>query len=92
MWSNGQNRLMEDMARIVTDVAGVAEGAGREMKTAIQHRMEQFIQEMDVVPREEFEVLRDMMLKANEHISELEARIEKLETPQKRKNAAPSKK
>lgn len=87
MQPNMQNKFFEDLARLVNDAAGVAQGAGREVKAAIQHRTEEFLSDMDLVQREEFEAVREMASNArleNEKLrSEIEAlqeRLAKLET------------
>ncbi len=79
MNSDLQNKLFEDFSKLMTDAAGVAQGAGREVKSAMQHRMEQFMSEMDVVPREEFEILREIALKSQQEIEALKLQITALE-------------
>ena len=83
MNSDLQNKLFEDFSKLMTDAAGVAQGASREVKSAMQHRMEQFMSEMDVVPREEFEILRDMVVKSQQEIEELKLQIIALEEQNK---------
>ncbi|MCE1238253.1 MAG: accessory factor UbiK family protein [Hyphomicrobiales bacterium] len=80
------NRFFDDIAKLVTDAAGVAQGFGREVETAVKARMESFVADMDLVKREEFEVVREMAAAAraeNEalahRLADLEARLAKLE-------------
>ena len=81
------NRLMDEFAKLMSDAAGVAQGARREVETAVRHQFERFIGEMDLVQREEFDAVSEMAAKARQEnealradIAALEARLAKLET------------
>jgi BMFP domain-containing protein YqiC len=71
--------IFEDLARLMTDAAGVAQGARREVETIFKTQAERMLSGMDVVRREEFEALRDMAILAREENERLSARIADLE-------------
>ena len=73
------NRLFDELAKMMTDAAGAAQGVQREMQTMMRAQGEKFLKEMDVVSREEFEAVRAMAEKAREENERLEARIAALE-------------
>jgi len=73
------NRLMDEFAKLMTDAAGVAQGARREVETAFRSQLERVMSELDMVQREEFEIVRDMALKARAENEALERRIAALE-------------
>jgi BMFP domain-containing protein YqiC len=73
------NRLLDEFAKLMTDMAGVAQGIRREVETAVKSQVERFLGEMDVVQREEFEAAREMAIQAREENEALKARIEALE-------------
>ena len=73
-------RFFDDVARLFTDAAGVADGARREAEAIMRAQMERLLRNMDVVTREEFEAVRQMALIAREENEKLEARIAALET------------
>ena len=73
------NRFMDDIARLMTDAAGAAQGVRREVETAVKGQVERLLRDMDVASREEVEVLRDMVVAAREENARLLARIEALE-------------
>ena len=73
------NRLFDELAKMMTDAAGAAQGVQREMQTMMRAQGEKFLQEMDVVSREEFEAVRAMAEKAREENERMEARIAALE-------------
>lgn len=88
--SQGPNRLFDDFAKLMTDAAGVAQGARREVETAFRAQAERFLSDMDLVSREEHEAVKDMAVRALDRIEELEARLAALEAkPASKAKAAP---
>ncbi len=77
--NSGSNRLLDELAKLMTDAAGAAQGVRREMETAMRSQLERLLNSMDLVKREEFEAVRDMAIKAREENDALSARLEKLE-------------
>lgn len=73
------NRLLDEFAKLMTDMAGVAQGVRREVETAFKSQAERFLGEMDLVQREEFDVVRDMAARAREENESLKKRIATLE-------------
>ncbi|MBU1213104.1 MAG: accessory factor UbiK family protein [Alphaproteobacteria bacterium] len=73
------NRLFDELAKMMTDAAGAAQGAQREVETLMRAQGEKFLREMDVVSREDFEAVRAMAEKARAENERLEARIAALE-------------
>lgn len=77
--ATGPNRLLDDLAKLMTDAAGAAQGVRREVETAFRAQAERLLNNMDVVQREEFDAISDMARKAREENVKLAARIEALE-------------
>ncbi|SMC61491.1 accessory factor UbiK family protein [Rhizobium sp. RU36D] len=77
--TTGPNRIMDEFAKLMTDAAGAAQGVRREVETAFQAQAERWLNSLDVVKREEFEVVREMALKARDENDALRARIDALE-------------
>ena len=73
------NRLLDEMARLMTDAAGAAQGVRREVETVMKTQAQRILAEMDVVTREEFEAVREMAIMAREENEKLAARIAALE-------------
>ena len=76
------NRLFDEMARLMTDAASVAQGVRREAETVLRTQVERWIADLDLVKREDFDVVREIASKAraeNERLAErvavLEARL-----------------
>ena len=73
------NPILDDLARLMTDAAGMAQGVRREAETLAKTQIERLLSTMDVVTREEFEAVRDMAILAREENDKLAARIAELE-------------
>lgn len=73
------NKLFDDFAKLMTDAAGAAEGVRRETETLMRAQIEKFLRDMNVVTREDFEVVREMAQKARQENDALAARVAALE-------------
>jgi len=80
---NAPNRLLDEVARLVTDAAGAAQGVRREVETVVKTQMQRILADMDVVTREEFEAVREMAIMAREENDRLAARLAALESAAK---------
>ena len=73
------NRFFDEMARLMNDAAGAAEGARREIETVMRAQAERILRNMDVVTREEFAVVQEMAANAREENERLAVRVAELE-------------
>lgn len=73
------NRFLDDVAKLVTDAAGAAQGVRREVETAAKSQVERLLRDMDVATREEVEVLREMVASLRDENKRLANRISALE-------------
>ncbi|CAN5279798.1 accessory factor UbiK family protein [soil metagenome] len=73
------NRIFDEMARLMGDAASVAQGVKREAETIFRTQMEKFVADLDLVKREEFDVVREMASKARAENEVLAKRIAELE-------------
>ena len=73
------NRIFDEMARLMNDAAGVAQGVRREFDTLFRSQAERILRDLDVVRREEFEAVKEMARLAREENEALKARIATLE-------------
>ena len=83
------NRFLDDLARLVTDAAGAAQGVQREIETLIKSQIERLLRDMDIATREEVEVLRDMVVATREENEQLALRVRELEAQLTRAAAPP---
>lgn len=75
-----KNPMMDGVARMMTEAAGMADGVRREAETVLHSQLQRFLAEQDLVPREEFEAVREMAVKALEEVAVLKAELEKMKT------------
>lgn len=73
------NRFFDEMARLMNDAAGVAQGVRREAEVMMRSQAERILRDLDVVQREEFEAVKEMARLAREENEVLKSRIEALE-------------
>lgn len=74
-----QNRLFDELSRLMTDAAGAAQGVRKEVEAVFRSQGERWLREMDVVQREEFEAVKAMAIAARDENERLAARIAALE-------------
>ena len=69
------NRFFDEVARLMNDAAGVAQGVRREFETLFRSQAERILRDLDLVQREEFEAVKDMARLAREENEALKGRI-----------------
>ncbi len=83
------NRFFDDIARLMNDAAGVAQGLRREVETLFRAQAERWMADLELVKREEFEAVRDMAKLAREENEALKARLAALEAKMGQSGGAP---
>ncbi len=73
------SRFLDEIARLMNDAAGVAQGVRREFDTLFRTQAERILRDLDVVKREEFEAVKEMASLAREENEALKARLDALE-------------
>ena len=73
------NKLLSDLARLGQSAAGTIHGVKSELEGQVKGRLESILMDMDLVSREEYEVVREMAVAARQENAELMGRLEKLE-------------
>jgi BMFP domain-containing protein YqiC len=75
-----RNRFFDDIAKVATSAAGTLTGMKGEIEHIVRHKVESFINSMNLVTREEFEVASAMIAKARENQEKLEKKVKVLES------------
>lgn len=73
------NRFFDEMARLMNDAAGVAQGMRREVEVMMRSQAERILRDLDVVQREEFEAVKEMARLAREESEALKSRLDAIE-------------
>jgi BMFP domain-containing protein YqiC len=74
------SRFFDEVAKLMTSATGAAQGVRKELDTLVQTQVERVLNNLDVVKREEFDVVRDMAQKARAENEALMQRIANLES------------
>ena len=74
-----QNKILDDLSKLMTNAMGVAQGARDEAGNAMKSLLDRWLAERDFVTREEFDAVRAMAQKAREENEALKARLDALE-------------
>ena len=73
------SRFFDELAKLMTSATGAAQGVRKEVDTLVQTQVERVLNNINVVKREEFDVVREMAEKARMENDKLAARIAALE-------------
>ena len=73
------NKFFDEIARVMNDAAGAAQGVKREVETVVRGQAERILRDLDLVKREEFDAVKAMARLAREENEALKARIDALE-------------
>jgi len=69
------NKMLDDFARVTTGMMGVAAGVRSEAEAVMKSRLQALLADMDLVTRDEFEVVRAMAAKARDEQEALSAQL-----------------
>ena len=83
-----QNRIFDDLAKMMNGVAGTIAGMGREAESSIREKMREWVGGVDIVARGEFEAVKAMAAAARDENEALKKRIVALEAAAKTKKPA----
>jgi hypothetical protein len=93
------NRFLDDLARVANGAMGAAAGVRAEFEEILKQKLERFLAEADMVPRDEFEAIKAVAVKARAEqevlvarVDQLEAEIARLAQPAAKRSAKPASK
>ncbi|RZO69044.1 MAG: accessory factor UbiK family protein [Parvularculaceae bacterium] len=76
------NPILDHVAKAMADAAGAADGVRREAETVMRSQLQRLLADMELVTREEFEIVRDLAEATRLENDALKARLDKLEADQ----------
>ena len=74
-----ENRMFDDLVKVMNGAAGTIAGMGREAESAFRDRMRDWVGGLDMVSREEFEAMKAIAIAAREESAALKGRVDALE-------------
>ncbi len=72
------SKLFDELGKLMNNAAGVADGVRREIETVVKSQLERLVNDMDLVKREDYDALRDLVMAQSAEIKELKAVVEAL--------------
>lgn len=73
------NRLLDDLAKVASGALGSLSGVKNEVEARLQQQLERILARMNLVPRDEFEAMKEVAQSAREAQIRLETRVSELE-------------
>ena len=83
-----KSRFLEDLAKVANSAISSLAGLKGEIEVVVRHKIENYISELDLVKREEFDITKNMVSKARSEQDALIKRIEKLESKLSKKTTS----
>ena len=84
----GKNKPLNDLSNLMTNAVGAIKGVGDEVKAMGRSQADKFVQEMDLVTREEFDVLKARLEAALAEIESLKGKKAPVKKPAAKKTTA----
>jgi BMFP domain-containing protein YqiC len=85
-----QNRMLDDLVKMMNGAAGTIAGMGREAEGGLRDKMRDWVGGLDMVSREEFDAVKAMAVAARDENEALAKRIAALEAAKPAKGGAKS--
>jgi BMFP domain-containing protein YqiC len=76
---SAREKIADDIARAAGGAIGLISGAAKQANAALRSRVDDMAQNMNLVPREDFEKLELMLIQSREEQESLKKRVEALE-------------
>lgn len=86
-----QNRIFDDLVKMVNGAAGTIAGMGREAEASTRDKAREWIGGLDFVARDEFDAVKAMAAAARDDADGLRVRLDALEAKLAAKKVAPRK-
>jgi BMFP domain-containing protein YqiC len=74
-----KNPMFDELAQLMTNAMGAAQGVGEEAQAMFRAQAERFIADMDLVGRDELDAMKARAEAAEARLEELEERLKALE-------------
>ncbi len=74
-----RGNFINDLSKLVMGAAGAAQGAQKELEVLLHQQIKKYVSSADWVPREEFDMVRETALQANEQAKTLAKKVASLE-------------
>jgi len=73
--AQASSRLFDNVGRMMNDAAGVADGMRREIESMVRAQAERFVMDMNLVKREDYDALRELVQNQSAELRALKAEV-----------------
>jgi BMFP domain-containing protein YqiC len=74
------SRILDNVGKLMNDAAGMADGVRREVESMVRAQAERFIMDMDLVKREDYDALRELVQAQSRELAALKAEVAALKS------------
>jgi len=74
------SRIFDDPGKLMKEAAGVADGVRREVETVVRSQGERWVADMNLVKREDFDALRELVQAQSDELKALRAEVAALKS------------
>ena len=78
--AQASSRLFDNVGRMMNDAAGVADGVRREVEGMVRAQAERFVMDMNLVKREDYDALRELVQTQTAELRALKAEVAALKS------------
>lgn len=76
--TQSSSRILDGVGRMMNDAAGVADGVRREVESMVRAQAERFVMDMNLVKREDYDALRELVQAQSAELKALKTEVEAL--------------
>ena len=77
--SESSSKLFSKLTDMLSETAGAASGVKKEIEVIVRSQVEKILNDFEVIQRDEFEVIKEMLINEKEKNMALEKKINELE-------------
>jgi BMFP domain-containing protein YqiC len=74
------SKIFDELGKLMNNAAGMADGVRREVDTMVKAQLERLVADMELVKREDFDALRELVQTQDTEIQALKAEIASLKS------------
>ncbi|MGB0573999.1 MAG: accessory factor UbiK family protein [Hyphomicrobiales bacterium] len=76
---DNSSKIFNKLAEVMSETAGLANGVKKEVEIIAKSQVERILNDFEVVQRDEFDVMKEMLVNSSDTINKLEKKINSLE-------------
>jgi BMFP domain-containing protein YqiC len=78
--AQASSRLLDNVGRMMNDAAGIADSMRREIESMVKAQAERFVMDMNLVKREDYDALRELVQTQSAELRALKAEVAALKS------------